>query len=278
MAQFQEIMEVIGRGASQAGLVIGRGAAQAGVFIGRKVAAGYRAIDPDVIRHIKQTPLLGYSLFVSRREEIDPGKADGHPPLIFVHGLGGNRGNFLPMAWYLKLVGRKRGYKIHFESGQSIDEMARALARFVRDVKSATGEKKVEMVGHSLGGVIARLAILEHGLAGCVQTLVTLGAPHSGTYPARYANTTIVRALRPDSELIVRMNAHPWPKNVRLVTFWSQNDMFVLPARSAAVEGAEQIEATPFTHYSYLIDPKSWFAVGKVLAPRALLEAGESVS
>lgn len=254
MAEFQEIM-----------WKIGGAAAKAGAFVGRKAADGYLSIDPDVRRHLAQLPLLSYTLFVSRREEIDPGKRDGHSPLIFVHGLGGNRGNFLLMSWYLRFSGRKRSYKIHFDHGQSLEQMSLALARFVRDVKKTTGEKKVEIVAHSLGGIVALMAVRDHRLASSVKTLITLGSPHGGTYAARYANTDAIRELRPDSELIKRLNKKRWPKEVRGVTFWSRNDVFILPPESAAVDGTEKVEATPFTHYSYLIDPKCWAAVGKAL-------------
>jgi len=37
--------------------------------------------------------------------------------------------------------------------------------------------------------------------------------------------------------------------------------MMILPPESAALEGADQLEVTPFTHYSYLIDPRSWVLV-----------------
>jgi triacylglycerol esterase/lipase EstA (alpha/beta hydrolase family) len=263
LAEFKEVMGTIGRAT-----------VQAGVFVGRKVAEGYNAIDPDVRRHIAQTPLLAAATIGSWRERIDPGVPDGHPPLLFVHGLGGNRNNFLPMAAYLRLHGRKRAYRIHFTSGLPIPEMAAELARFIRTVKKATGEKQVDIVAHSMGGVISRLAIMDHRLRTSVRTLVTLGSPHHGTHPARYANTPKTRDLRPDSELMQRLAKAPWPKGVRGVTFWSRGDVFILPAESAKVEGTEQVDVSPFTHYSYLIDPRSWIAVADALrateAQRAL--------
>ena len=243
----------------------GKAAVKSGKFVGRKAAEGWAAIDPDVKRHAAQIPLLSYSLFVSRNEVIDPGEPDGHPPLVFVHGLGGNRGNFLLMAWYLRLHGRSRSYKIHFDGGQSMDQMAAALARFIRAVRKATGEPQVDLVAHSMGGLVARLAVTEHRLGGSVKTLVTMGTPHRGTYPARYANTVNLRDLRPDSDLIRRVNSKPWPAKVRGVTFWSKGDLFVLPAESAAVPGTEQVDMSPFTHYSYLIDPRSWAAAARAL-------------
>ncbi len=248
---------------------IGGAAVRAGESLGREIVRNYRKIDPDVVRHLAQLPLLSCSLFVSKHERIDPGTPDGHPPLIFVHGLGGNRGNFLLMAWYLWLLGRRRSYRVHFDAGQSIGDMTDVLARFIRDVRKATGEDRVDIVAHSLGGIVVRLALDKYRLARRVGTFVTLGTPHHGTYSARYANTTITREIRPGSGLIRRLERKPWPAGVRGVTFWSRSDLMVLPPQSAAMEGTERIEVTPFTHYSYLIDPKSWAAVGSALGAGA---------
>jgi triacylglycerol esterase/lipase EstA (alpha/beta hydrolase family) len=246
--------------------LVGRAAARGGTFVGRQVAEAWAAIDPDVKRHVAQIPLLSYSLFVSRKEKIEPGVPDGHPPLIFVHGLGGNRGAFLLMAWYLRLHGRTRSYKIHFAGGQTMDQMAAALAQFIRAVQKATGERQVELVAHSMGGLVSRLAINDYRLARSVRALVTLGTPHNGTFPARYANTTNLRDLRPDSALIRRVNAKPWPSTVRGVSLWSRGDLMVIPAESAKAAGTTPVDMTPFTHYSYLIDPRSWAAVARALA------------
>lgn len=243
----------------------GRVAVSAGRFVARQTAAGYRKIDPDVPRHLIQIPLLSYTLFSSNHQEIKPGKADGYPPLIFVHGLGGGRGDFLLMSRYLRFKGRERSYRIKFQKGQSIDQMAASLARFVRDVKKATRQRRVEIVAHSLGGLVARAALMEHGLRESVKTLITLGTPHHGTHPARYIHSKNIRDLRPGSRLLQKLNRKRWPKRVRGVTFWSRNDLFVLPPESATVKGMEAIDATPFTHYSYLIDPRSWARVAQIL-------------
>jgi triacylglycerol esterase/lipase EstA (alpha/beta hydrolase family) len=258
MADMKKVMKDAGRAA-------GRAVVRGGVFVARKAAEGWKAIDPDVKRHIAQIPLLSYSLFVSRTEIIETGEPDGHPPLIFVHGLGGGRGDFLPMAIYMRHRGRRRSYRIHFDGGQTTEDMARALARFIRRVKKVTGEKQVEIVAHSLGGLIARMTVVEHRLSRSVKTLVTMGTPHKGTHSARFASTAKTLDLRIGSALIKRLNSKPWPRHIRAVSFWSKNDLFVLPPESAVLEGAEAVEMTPFTHYSYLIDPRAWAEVARTL-------------
>lgn len=246
--------------------------AKAGAAVGRQTARWYRSIDPDLKRHLVQTPLLSYSLFSSRKVTVRAQEADGHPPLIFVHGLGGSRGDFLLMSSYFWLKGRSRTYRIHFRKGQSIDQMAKALAGFVRRVKRTTREKKVDIVAHSLGGLISRIAVVEHRLAGSVKTLITLGAPHLGTHSARLLDTETFRDLRPESVLMRRLRNKRWPSRVRGVTFWSRSDLMILPPESAALPGTSTVEMPRFTHYSYLIDPKSWRTVYETLdqgAPEA---------
>ena len=241
------------------GLAIGR-------FVARQSGDMYRAVDPDVQRHLGQLPLMGYSLFLRKNVPIEAGLSDGHPPLVFVHGLGGGRGDFLPMAWYLSRMGRKRSYSIAFKAGEDIPARAAALGAFVREIQEVTGEPRVDMVAHSLGGVVARLAIVEHDLGDVVRTLITLGTPHQGTYSARLGNTPVTRALRPDSELMRALAGKPLPQGLRVVTFWSRGDLVILPSESAALPGSRQVEVPNYTHYGYLIVPGSWKAVLESLA------------
>lgn len=239
--------------------------AAGGTFLGRKARDLYLAVDPDVGRHLAQVPLLTVTLLSARDDPIEPGTPDGHPPLVFVHGLGGSRGDFVPMSWFLWIAGRKRTYRIRFAAGQTLDEMAQALARFIRRVCKVTGEPQVDLVAHSLGGVVARVAVTEHRLGRAVRTLVTLGTPHHGTWSARFASTAKTRDLRPDSPRILAINAKPWPRRIRVVNAWSRNDLVILPPESAWTKGAEVVDLSPFTHYSYLLDPAGWERVRKIL-------------
>ncbi len=254
MAEFSDIVSAVGRGA-----------AQAGRFVGRKVSEGYQAIDPDVRRHIAQTPLLVYSLLDPRRPAVEAIPDDGHPPLVFVHGLGGSRGDFVLMALFLRAHGRKRAYRIHFDTTRDLSDRAEDLAAFVREVMDVNKVDSVDIVAHSLGGIISRLAIGRAGLEKHVHSLTTLGTPHAGTYPARFGATALLRGLRPKSEVVRELNRRGWPEGVRGVTCWSDADVLVLPSESAAVEGTTQIDMSPLTHYGYLISPRSWATVARAL-------------
>lgn len=246
----------------------GRAAVTAGKTIARVSAEAYQAVDPDVRRHIAQLPLMSYSLYKRKGVPIEAGVADGHPPMVFVHGLGGGRGDFRPMAWYLRRMGRKRSYAIAFDTSQDLPGRAAALAEFVREIVEVTGEPQVDIIAHSMGGLIARLAIVDDGLAPLVKTLITMGTPHGGTYSARLGNSVVTRELRPDSPLIRRLAEKPLPPHLHVVTFWSRGDLVILPPESAALAGSQQIEVPHYTHYGYLIVPASWKAVLQALNGR----------
>lgn len=248
---------------------VGRGLAQAGRFVGAKVAAAYRGVDPDVRRHIAQLPLMSYSLFARRGRPVESGQPDGHPPLVFVHGLGGGRGDFVPMALYLRHKGRKRSYSIRFDGIGDVEARGAELAAFLREVLEVTGEPQVDIVAHSLGGVTALVAIVDHDLGRQVRNLVTMGSPLGGTYAARLGNTPVTWDLRPGSPFLERLRESPLPAGVRATSFWSSADLIILPPESAKLPGSRQVEMTPFTHYGYLIHPRSWKAVHLALVRRA---------
>ncbi|MFE1176227.1 esterase/lipase family protein [Streptomyces sp. NPDC058773] len=114
-----------------------------------------------------------------------------HPrPVILVHGtLGNSVDNWLGLAPYLVA----RGYCVFsLDYGQlsgvpffhglgPVDASAGQLAAYVDRVLAATGSEKADLVGHSQGGMMARVYLKFHGGAGKVNTLVGLAPDNHGT-------------------------------------------------------------------------------------------------
>jgi len=92
------------------------------------------------------------------------------------------------------------------------------------------------IVGHSIGGVIARQAIQLEGAADRVAGLVTIGAPHRGT-PAALAGLAVGLGILsptpfnmlPLAPTIRRMNRAEWPGSVPLLSIVSWSDLFCPP-------------------------------------------------
>jgi len=197
---------------------------------------------------------------------------DGHRPLVLVHGLGGGPGNFVGMNAYFRALGRSRIYRADLTGAHSFDEMVGRLHELIVrlvECNRLEPDAQVDIVAHSMGGVVARLALRDPAIASRVHTLVTLGTPHSGTYLARFASTAVTLDLRPGSTLqreLARDECGGACGDARIVAFWSRSDVIILPAEGAQLAGAENVEMSGFTHYSYLILPRSWRAVFDVLS------------
>jgi len=252
---------------SRAGAVLrSAGAVVAGAARGaaQGAAAAWNAIDPDVRRQAAELPLVGLTMLASRRPPPEPLPDDGHRPVVFVHGLGGHRGNFLPARLFFRLHGRSRTYAAGFPPGD-VESQARELRDFVDAVlrvNSLPADAQVDLVAHSMGGIVARLALEDGRTRARVATLATLATPHAGTHVARYAATGATLALRPDSPLLQRLSAQiPWRAPPRLVCFWSRSDVMLLPAQTACAAGAECVELPSLTHYGFLLQPACFRAV-----------------
>jgi pimeloyl-ACP methyl ester carboxylesterase len=245
--------------------IAGRATADAAQAAGRVVAAQWRAIDPDVRQHIIELPLLGLTLLGARSVPVEALPDDGHRPVVFVHGLGGARGNFLPMRSFFRVMGRGRTYAVGFASGESVEVLAARLGEYLREVIAANGlgeGRVLDVVAHSMGGVVTRLALEDPTLAARVANVVTLGTPHGGTWAARYAGTDPAVQLRPDSPVADQLRAQ-WARRAdaplpRMVCIWSRADVLMLPAETASLEGAESVEFEGFTHGAFLLRPRAW--------------------
>ncbi|MGH3314210.1 MAG: esterase/lipase family protein [Streptomyces sp.] len=114
-----------------------------------------------------------------------------HPrPVVLVHGTGGNAfDNWLGLAPYLT----RRGYCVFsLDYGQRpgiplvyglgpIEKSAEQLDAFVDKVLAATGTGKVDIVGHSQGGMMPRHYMKFLGGAGKVNALVGIAPSNHGT-------------------------------------------------------------------------------------------------
>ncbi len=247
-------------------------------FVSRTVSRAYHAVDPDARWHLAQAPLLGLTLLARRRPPIRALPDDGRRPVVCVHGLAGHRGNFTPMRAWLAMVGRTRTYSIGFAPGVDLERMAVALRADIQRIVEVNGledDDQVDLVCHSMGGIVARLALEDPATARRVATLVTLGTPHAGTHPARFGGTRHTLALRPGSDIVERLEAQlPW-EAPRLVCFWSSEDVLIQPPEAARIDGADNRRLEGVTHLGFMLNPAVFLAVAAALTDRRLLAADD---
>jgi triacylglycerol lipase len=157
-------------------------------------------------------------------------------PVVLVHGIGDNRSAFTVLRRTLRRRGFGRIVTVNYSPLTSdVRKAAAALARHVERVCQQSGYEQVFLVGHSLGGIIARYYVQCLGGDARVSTLVTLGSPHAGSQLARMAPLLVGRQLRPNSELM-RELAGPARCSTRFVAIYSDRDEVVVPNSSARLE------------------------------------------
>jgi len=125
-------------------------------------------------------PILPLYYFVGRRMAPPPTAGMG-TPVVAVHGYTQNRVDFLGLARACKRAGVGPVYGINYPWFGSMRGNARRLARFVERVAHETGAPRVDLVAHSLGGLVAMEYL--HTVDGArdhVRRIVTIASPHAG--------------------------------------------------------------------------------------------------
>jgi pimeloyl-ACP methyl ester carboxylesterase len=104
-----------------------------------------------------------------------------HPtPVMLVHGFLGDRSNF--QAIERGLTARGVTNVAYFQYPPRLDwpRLATRLGRAIDELRRATGVRRVDVIGHSLGGLVARY-LVDMCPTAPVRRLATLGAPYFGT-------------------------------------------------------------------------------------------------
>lgn len=151
-------------------------------------------------------------------------------PILLVHGMVDNRMIFTVLRRRLSRRGFGRVFTINYSPATNdIRAAARDLSGAIEELVARTGYERIHVIGHSLGGLIARYYVQRLGGDERVHTLVTLGTPHAGSLLAYGLPVRLGRQLRPGSDLYVEL-AQPAPGcRTRFVAYYSDLDQVVIP-------------------------------------------------
>ena len=158
-------------------------------------------------------------------------------PVLLVHGFIDNRSIFAVMRRSL----RRRGFASVCSWNYSpllsdVAQGARDLGRHIERLCEQTGHDRIHVVGHSLGGLIARYHVQLQGGDRRVDRLVTLGTPHQGSLWAHVLPTPLVRQLRPGSDTLRTLDQPAPGCATPLTAIYSDLDQVVVPTSSGRCE------------------------------------------
>ena len=190
-------------------------------------------------------------------------------PVLLLHGYLATRGS-------LHLLERRlteRGhlvftYRIGPINIGGIRQSAGLIARKVEALVTQTPVKKVNIVGHSMGGLVGLYFVKCLGGRDRVNKLVLLGSPLSGTWSAVLGLVTapLGRAsmeLLPSSSVLRELRERPMPAFVDVVTVSGDRDFFA-PEESARMTGARHVRVDA-SHSGLLVDATVADAIDGIL-------------
>jgi triacylglycerol lipase len=192
---------------------------------------------------------------------LPPGPG-GKPPVIFVHGLYHNHTAWFFYFRWFRRWGWSRLKAITLPGKfRPIGEYAEALAKVVDEVREKTGSARVDLVGHSMGGLVIRAFLAAHGNQRAVRTVVTLGTPHAGTKLGVFVLGGARKDLQPGSPFLTALNGSGAlvPPGCYLYSIYSIVDTMVLPHDSAIPrgEGVTSLTAGAVNHVGFLFSRKT---------------------
>ena len=226
----------------------------------RMVLAEYAAF---VVSFVLIFPVERCWMGADRLPRVAGGAAGRRLPVLLVHGYGCSRGAW----WWLRRRLEAAGWTVATISLEpvyaSIDDYVEPLARRIDAVLAQTGSDRLLLVGHSMGGLVARRYLQRCGSVR-VARLVTLGTPHQGSQLAHLGAGENARQMRPHSDWL-RALANPAPL-LDTVVIYSPHDNFVMPQANLELPGATARAIDGLGHLAMLFSPRVAVALLAALA------------
>ncbi len=161
--------------------------------------------------------------------------------VVFLHGFMARGPVFRPMR---EAITRSHAVETLSLSYAPFDRFEDVCARARALVLGAHRGRPVTLVGHSLGGVVARWLIQEdERVAPSIDRLITLASPHEGTRAAPVAVGSLVAAIRPRSSVLERLEASrgKLDRVERWAVVAARDRLVTPPSSAAALPGAEVV-------------------------------------
>jgi len=138
----------------------------------------------------------------------------------------------------------------------SIEDYTPQIQQAVQQLKQTTGAARVTLVGHSMGGLVIRAWLRQHGSAG-VAKIITLGTPHQGTQSAAWSPTTNTTQMKRHGPWLKDLHASEAPEIRQLMYIaLTSHDNIVYPQREQVLEGAEVTEFEGVGHLELCLDDR----------------------
>jgi triacylglycerol lipase len=178
----------------------------------------------------------------------------GDDVVVLVHGFFASAGVFRPMKVRLVEETEAKVASFTHAPGAGIVRIARSLASIVDRMPEGC---RIHLVGHSLGGLVARWYVQELGGHARIAQTISLGSPFGGTERARRFRFLVGADLCRTSPLLARLRARAHEHDVPHTSIVGDGDSMVVPCESAIFPRGDVHVLPGRGHNTLLFDPES---------------------
>lgn len=195
-------------------------------------------------------PLLPLFYLVGRKMGAGKGQ-----PIVLVHGYFQNRADFLGIVRRFRREGLGPLYGFNYPWMDTTARNVERLARFIATVCEETGRPSVDLVAHSMGGLVCLEYVADESFKTRVRRCVTIATPHAGVLWGGPILGAASREIRATSPFLLERKTRV--VGVPCLSLFSPADNIVFPATTSALalRGGTDKEAPPAGHFSILFDP-----------------------
>lgn len=185
----------------------------------------------------------------------------GTPPVLLAHGFMGTRGTMVPLQQRFQADGRVV-FSYHHGTFQlrSLRRSAQEMVAHLESLERELGVTKIDVVGFSMGGLVALHAIKFMQAHRWIRRVALLGTPISGTWAGLAGVGTVgfvspsVWQVLPTSSFLADLRSAPMPPGLRVRQICAAEDaMCPLPEVLQGVDRERDYIVLPGGHSSCVV-------------------------
>jgi triacylglycerol lipase len=178
-------------------------------------------------------------------------------PILLVHGIWDSSSRLAPLKAGLESRGVGPVHAMDLVPNDGRERLATLGLRVAEEAAALAareGASRVDVVGFSMGALVARWYIQRGGGKERVRRFVSISGPHAGTLTAYALPFAGVRDMRPGSSFLsdLATDADPFGA-VEVHCLYTPFDLMIVPAKSSVLSGAQSTRTFSVPMHRFMI-------------------------